>query len=424
MAVSQRRVRLAGMIGNALEWYDFAIYGYFAATIGTHFFPAENRAVSIIAAFGVFAIGFLARPVGSIVFGSLGDRVGRRFVLVVSVLTMAVPTTLIGLLPTYAQIGIAAPLILILLRLLQGLSVGGEMSGSVTFMVEGTAPRKRGLAGSWAYFGVGVGFLLGSAAGSLVTGFLTSDQVAEWGWRIPFLFGSVIGVCGYVIRRHGLEDGYRPSGEAVQWYDGPLRKALVDHRKQMIQSIGITAFTASGFYMAFTYLTTYITVTVGDPASVAFTVNTINMVLFAVLAVVGGLAGDRFGFGRVLLPITIAGFVLALPLFWLIDHSDPVLVFIGQFGFVLLLGPYGGLFATSMALLFPPAVRMSGFSVAYNIGFAAFGGMAPVAASYLVHRTQSDLSPAYVLMVGAAITTATLIWVWRDLPTRAEPASV
>ena len=407
------------MIGNALEWYDFAIYGYFAATIGTHFFPADNRAVSIIAAFGVFALGFLARPVGSIVFGNLGDRVGRRFVLVVSVLTMAVPTTLIGLLPTYAQIGIAAPVILIVLRLLQGLSVGGELSGSVTFMVEGAVSRTRGKAGSWAYFGVGAGFLLGSAAGLLITGLLTADQVAEWGWRVPFLFGSVIAVCGYVVRRHGLEEGYQPSGEAMQWYKGPLRKALIDHRKQMIQGIGITAFSASGFYMAFTYLTTYITVIVDDPTADAFTVNMINMVLFAVLTVVGGIAGDRFGFGRVLLPIAIAGFVLALPLFWLIDHTDPVLVFIGQFGFVLLLGPYGGLFATSIALLFPPAVRMSGFSVAYNIGLAAFGGMAPVAASYLIHRTHVDLSPAYVLMVGAAISTATLIWAWRDLPSRA-----
>jgi len=423
MAVSQRRVRLAGMIGNALEWYDFAIYGYFAATIGTHFFPADSRAVSIIAAFGVFALGFVARPIGSIVFGNLGDRVGRRFVLVVSVLTMAVPTTLIGLLPTYAQIGIAAPIILIVLRLLQGLSVGGELTGSVTFMVEGAASRTRGKAGSWAYFGLGAGFLLGSGAGSLVTGLLTADQVAEWGWRVPFLFGSVIAVCGYVIRRYGLKEGYQPSGKAVQWSKGPLRKALVDHRKQMIQGIGITAFSAGGFYMAFTYLTTYITVIVGDPAADALTVNTINIVLFAILTVVGGIAGDRFGFGRILLPITIAGFVLALPLFWLVDHTDPVLVFIGQFGFVLLLGPYGGLFATSIALLFPPAVRMSGFSVAYNIGMAAFGGTAPVAASYLIHRTHGDLSPAYVLMVSAAISTATLIWAWRDLPKRAEAAS-
>ena len=423
MAVSQRRVRLAGMIGNALEWYDFAIYGYFAAIIGTHFFPDDSRAVSIIAAFGVFALGFVARPIGSIVFGNLGDRVGRRFVLVVSVLTMAVPTTLIGLLPTYAQIGIVAPIILIVLRLLQGLSVGGELSGSVTFMVEGAASRRRGKAGSWAYFGVGAGFLLGSGAGSLVTGLLTADQVAEWGWRVPFLFGSVIAVCGYVIRRYGLKEGYQPSGTAVQWSRGPLRKALVDHRKQMIQGIGITAFSAGGFYMAFTYLTTYITVIVGDPAADALTVNTINMVLFAILAVVGGIAGDRFGFGRILLPIAIAGFILALPLFWLVDHTDPVLVFIGQFGFVLLLGPYGGLFATSIALLFPPAVRMSGFSVAYNIGMAAFGGTAPVAASYLIHRTHGDLSPAYVLMVSAAISTATLIWAWRDLPKRAEAAS-
>jgi len=157
MISTSGKARLASMVGNALEWYDFAIYGYFAVVLGKHFFPSDDPAVSIIAAFGVFAIGFLARPVGSILFGTLGDRVGRRRVLIVSVLVMAVPTTLIGLLPTYAEIGAWAPGLLVLLRLLQGLSVGGEMTGSITFMVEGASSNRRGRAGSWAYFGVGIG---------------------------------------------------------------------------------------------------------------------------------------------------------------------------------------------------------------------------------------------------------------------------
>ncbi|MCP4329801.1 MAG: hypothetical protein GY791_15345 [Alphaproteobacteria bacterium] len=190
----------------------------------------------------------------------------------------------------------------------------------------------------------------------------------------------------------------------------------------MIQAIGIAAFFAGGFYLIFVYLTTYLTSVVGDPAADAFDINSINMVIYAALSVAGGLLGDRFGFGRVLLSTAIAGLVLAWPLFWLVDHGNPVLAFLGQFGFVLILAPYGGLFATTMALLFPPAVRMSGFSVSYNVAFAILGGTAPLVASYLVHRGAGDLSPAYVLMICAAISIASLAWAWRDLPTSNKSA--
>ena len=413
-----RRVRIAGMVGNALEWYDFAIYGYFAATIGLQFFPDDDPAVSVIAAFGVFAIGFAARPVGAILFGNFGDRVGRRRVLIVSVLVMAGPTALVGLLPTYAEIGVWAPAALIVLRLLQGLSVGGEMTGSITFMVEGAEPSRRGMAGSWSYVGVGIGFLLGSGAGSVVTSLLSESAVEAWGWRIPFLCGSVIGICGYVIRRYGLTENYQPADPNVPWRDGPLRQAVTQHGRQMVQAIGIAAFFAAGFYLIFVYLTTYSTRIVGDPASDAFDINSINMVIYTVLSLAGGFLGDRFGFRRILLVTAMAGLILAWPLFWLVDHPDPELAFLGQLGFVLILAPYGGLFATTMALLFPPQVRMSGFSVAYNLAFAVLGGTAPLVASHLIHRGDGDLSPAYVLMVCAAISIATLAWAWRDLPTR------
>ena len=408
------------MVGNTLEWYDFAIYGYFAATIGFQFFPADDPAVSVIASFGVFAIGFLARPVGAVLFGHLGDRVGRRRVLITSIVLMAGPTTLIGLLPTYADIGFWAPTILIALRLLQGLSVGGEMTGSITFMVEGAPPARRGLAGSWAYLGVGIGFLLGSAAGSLITGLLDSDTVEAWGWRIPFLCGAIIAVCGYLIRRHGLSEGYQPQDSALPWYQGPLRQAVTTHGRQMIQAIGLAAFFAGGFYLIFVYLTTYITRVVGDPAGDAFDINSINMIFYTGLSVVGGLLGDRFGFRRVLLVMAVAGLILAWPLFWLVDQPDPALSFLGQFGFVLILAPYGGLFATTMALLFAQNVRMSGFSVSYNLAFAALGGTAPLVAAYLINRDAGDLSPAYVLMVCAVISIASIIWAWRDLPSRVE----
>jgi len=414
------KARLASMVGNALEWYDFAIYGYFAPVIGKHFFPDDDPAVSVIAAFGVFAIGFLARPFGSLLFGNLGDRVGRRRVLVVSILVMAVPTTLVGLLPTYAEIGAWAPAILIALRLLQGLSVGGEMTGSITFMVEGASPDRRGVAGSWAYFGVGIGFLLGSGLGSLLTRLLSPAAVDAWGWRIPFLLGSVIAACGYLIRRHGLAEAYRPADAAVAWYKGPLRLVVTQHSRQILQAVGMTAYLASGFYLIFIYLTDYLAAVVGDPETAAYDINSLNILVYAGMAVVGGLLGDRFGFRRVLLTLSVAGLFLAWPLLWLIDHPNVVLSFLGQLVFALILAPYAGLFATTMALLFPPPVRMSGFSISFNVAFAALGGTAPLVASYLIYRGDGDLSPAYVLMACASVSIAALVWAWRDLPHGAD----
>ncbi len=408
------------MVGNALEWYDFAIYGYFAATIGFKFFPSDDPAASIIASFSVFAVGFVARPVGAVLFGNLGDRMGRRRALIVSILVMAGPTTLIGVLPTYDDIGVWAPVILIALRLLQGLSVGGEMTGAITLTVEAARATRRGVTGSWSYFGVGVGFLLGSGAGSLVTGLLDAAAVADWGWRIPFLCGAVIALCGYVIRRQALSESYQPPDIDVPWYKGPPREAITSHGRQMIQAIGISAFSAGGFYLTFVYLTTYITRVVGDPKADAFDINTINMVVYTGLVVVGGLLGDRFGIRWVLLVTTVAGLIVAWPMFWLIDHRDPVLSFLGQFGLVLFIAPFSGVFATTMALLFPPNVRMSGFSISYNVGLAALGGTTPLIASYLISRDAGDMAPAYVLIVCAVITIATIIWAWRDLPVRAS----
>lgn len=416
------KARLASMIGNALEWYDFAIYGFFAAVIGRHFFPHDDPAVSVIAAFGVFAIGFLARPVGSVLFGYIGDRIGRRQVLLLSIIVMAVPTTLIGLMPTFDQIGVAAPALLILLRLAQGLSVGGEMTGSITFMVESAPRGRRGFAGSWVYVGVGVGFLLGSATGTVVTGFLSEDAVNSWGWRIPFLMGSLIALCGFMIRRASPREDYVPSQTEEPWYKEPMLRVLTTHGRQMVQAIGIAAFFAGGFYLIFVYLATYLTEVVGYSETEAFDIDTISMIIYTGLSVVGGVLGDRFGFRRVLLILAIAGFVLAMPLFWLVDHHNPMLSLVGELGFVLVLAPYGGLFATTMAVLFSPSLRMSGFSISYNMAFAVLGGTAPLVASYLIYRDAGDLSPAYILMVCAAISILALAWAWRDLPRSEETA--
>lgn len=401
-----RRVVVAGMIGNVLEWYDFAVYGYFAAVIGRHFFPSDDHAVSVIAAFGVFAVGFAARPLGAALFGHLGDRIGRRRVLLISILMMAGPTFLIGVLPTYATIGVAAPAALIVLRLLQGLSVGGELTGSVTYMVEAAPEAKRNLAGSWTLSGAVVGVLLGSAVGAVITGTLSSEEVHEWGWRLPFLVGIVISICGILMRRHAGPAAPPAEREAAR---PPLVEAVAEHWPAMLRGIGVAALNGSLFYLVFVYLTTYLTDVVQDAEADALRINTINMVILAVLIPIGGWMGDRFGSQRVLLTSAVLILLLAIPLFWLIDHHSLMLSFLGQLAFVVLAAPYLGAFTARMAMMFPAAVRMSGFSVSYNIALAAFGGTAPMIASYLIERGAGDLSPAFYLDFCAALAILSLI---------------
>jgi MHS family proline/betaine transporter-like MFS transporter len=189
----QRTALLAGFIGNVVEWYDFALYGYMAGIIAVLFFPEQSTTAGLIATYGIFAAGFLMRPIGSAVFGWLGDTIGRSRTMMISVIMMVVPTVLLGVLPTHETIGIWAPMLLVIIRLVQGLSVGGEFSSSVTYLVETAEDGQRGFAGSWANTGSMVGMLLGAGAAALLTGLLSADEVTSWGWRIPFLLGGIIG---------------------------------------------------------------------------------------------------------------------------------------------------------------------------------------------------------------------------------------
>ena len=211
-ASSQQRAIIAGIAGNVMEWYDFSVYGYFATVIGRHFFPAQDATSSLIAAFGVFAAGFLMRPLGSLIFGHIGDKLGRKLALATSVMVMAVPTFMIGILPTYQQIGLLAPVLLVLLRLVQGLSVGGEYTTSSIFLVERAEASHRGFLGSFVPLGATGGVLLGSAVGAAVTTALNQAAVNSWGWRLAFLLGLLVGGIGFATRRQLADDRAAPGG--------------------------------------------------------------------------------------------------------------------------------------------------------------------------------------------------------------------
>jgi len=411
-----RRATAAAMIGNVFEWYDFAVYGFFAASIGQHFFPDDDPSVSVVVAFGVFAIGFLARPLGAVILGHLGDLMGRRRVMMLSVLLMAVPTFLIGVMPTYDTLGVMAPVILILLRLLQGASVGGEMTSSVTFLIEEVAPAQRqGFAASWCFSGSIAGVLLGSATGSVIALLLSPEDLAAWGWRIPFLLGVVIAVAGFVMRRELTDDAERPHWQSKP-DELPLWRTVRDHGWDFVRAIGITAYDAAGFYLMFVYITTWLTGMAGEGQDAAFDVNTSSMVVLVALIPLFGALGDRIGLQRMCLLSSGAGVVLTLPLFLLLDHSDPWLALAGELGFVVILAPFIGCFGARIALMFPRDIRMSAFSVSYNIGLAVFGGTAPMLASWMIEEGSGVFAPGY-LLTGAALISFVALLSARRSPT-------
>lgn len=394
----------AGIVGNIMEWYDFAVYGYFAPIIGAHFFPSEDPTASVIAAFGVFAAGFLMRPFGSMVFGHIGDKMGRRVALTLSVILMAVPTFLIGVLPDYAAIGVTGSVLLVVLRMLQGLSVGGEYTTSIVFLVENSPPERRAFVGCWSIWGAVAGILAGSAVGALINTILTPDQVAAWGWRVPFLLGIGIGVTGLYLRRANL-------GEEVLSADRPKSPVIEAFRTEwraILQIAGFNVVNATAFYMCFVYVTTWLEETAHVSAARALDINSLNMVLMLVLIPLAALLADRIG-RKPMLYAGMGGILLfAYPLFSLMHHDNGAMVFLGQSGFAVLVSVIFGTYPVMMVEMVAPRVRVSALSIGYNLCLGVFGGTTPLIATYLIARTGDDLSPALYLMATAAVSLAVL----------------
>jgi MFS transporter, MHS family, proline/betaine transporter len=400
-----RRVIAAGMIGNVLEWYDFAIYGYFAATIGRHFFPHEDPVAQLLSAFGVFAIGYLMRPLGGALVGHIGDSFGRRAALTFSVAAMAIPTFLIGLLPDYQTIGLFAPIGLTLLRVVQGLSVGGEYTSSMVFLVEHAPEGRRGLMGALGASGATAGILLGSAIGAAFAACMSTETLDAWGWRIPFLLGLMVGIAGYILRRYVLETGV---GEKRM--RAPIIETLYDHWRVVLGFIGLSVYNAVTFYIAFVYLVSWLQTADGIAPSRSLEINSFSMAILLPLVIAAGWLSDRFGRKPLLLLASMAGVVGALPLFWLLNHPSELLAQIGQLGFVLLMGVYGGTLPAVLVEAAPASVRCTAVALGYNLCFGLFGGLSPLVATWLVERAGNEIAPAFLIMASAAVTLLTIFW--------------
>jgi len=400
-----RRVIAAGMIGNVLEWYDFAIYGYFATQIGRNFFPHEDAVAQLLSAFGVFAIGYLMRPIGGVIVGHIGDRFGRRAALIFSVTAMAVPTFLIGLVPGYHTIGLLAPIGLTLLRVVQGLSVGGEYTSSMVFLVEQAPEGRRGLMGALAASGSALGMLLGSAVGAAFAATMSTAALDAWGWRIPFLLGLVVGIAGYMLRRYVLEAGVAEKRTRL-----PIIETLHDHWRVVARFAGLSVYTAVTFYVGFVYLVSWLQTADGIPPSRSLEINTLSMVMSLPVVIGSGWLSDRIGRKPLMLLASIGGLICALPLFWLMNHPSELLAQLGQLGLILLIGIYYGTLPAVLVEAAPPAVRCTAVALGYNLCYGLFGGLSPLVATWLVERTGDEIAPAFLIMASAAVTFVTLFW--------------
>jgi len=396
----------AGMIGNVLEWYDFGLYGYLAPVIGSMFFPSVNPIASLIGAYGGFAIGFAVRPIGGAVLGHLGDRIGRQTVLITSVVLMGAATTAVAFLPTYHQIGIWAPILLLLTRLFQGFSVGGEFTGSVSYLVE-TAPRKRrGVAGSVANVGSTGGYLLAAGLAALTVTFMGNHPEYPWVWRLPFLGGGIIAVLAYWVRSRLTETGYEPEpledGEKVEL---PLKQAFTRAPRTMILAMLFTWGYGVADYLTLVFLPTFASKfgTIGDGD--ALTVNTASQALAIVIVPVTGWLTDRLIRRRSMLMLAFALiFITSLSFFGLSASGSMSDFVIAQFGFAIFLGMIMGTAPAMLAEMFRSEFRLSGYSLAFNVGLGFGGGTAPLIATALIGGTGNKMAGAMYLMVACAMS--------------------
>ena len=402
-----RRALAAAVIGNTLEWYDFAVYGFLATILANHFFPSTDEVTSLLRTFAAFGVGFAARPIGGIIFGHLADRKGRKFTLVLTIQLMAAATLLIGILPTYGQIGLAAPIILVLARLLQGFSAGGEWGGGTAFIVEWAGKNKRGLTGSLQQISVAAGLLLGSGFAAILSTALDETSFVEWGWRIPFLLGAFIGVVGIYIRRNVDE-----SPVFAQTTSEPSAVTQSDETILIpaLRAFGFTIHWTVVYYIFLAYMPTFAIRHLHLERADALWSNAAGLLTLIILAPVTGYFSDKYGRKPFLIGSCIAVAVAVYPIFNYLLTSPTLLSLVCvQVFFGILIALYSGPGPAAIAELFDTTKRATGMSVGYSLAVAIFGGFAPFIATWLIDITNSPLSPAFYVLSASFITAAVII---------------
>jgi MHS family proline/betaine transporter-like MFS transporter len=403
------RLIIAASVGNALEFYEILVYGYFAVIIAKVFFPSADGAFSILLTFGTFGISFLARPVGALFFGDYGDRKGRKRALTLSILLMTIGTGLMTIMPSYGSIGVLAPVLVIAARLLQGFSVGGEFASSTTFMVE-HRPDRAGFFASWQWSSQGLAALVATGFGVLLTTTMSAADLQSFGWRIPFAFGLLIGPVGYYIRGALPETPeFLEAGAAA----APLRDLFVNQCDRLVLTVGAVAASTSSQYLL-VYMPTYAIRELGLPQSTGFTAAVAAAALQTVVVPFVGIWVDRVGQSRVMIGAAALFFLTSYPAFVLLNAHASLAVLMAMVCWIgLLKSFFSGALPSLMANIFPVTTRVSGMSLSYNISVPIFGGFAPFFAQSLIDMTGTKLAPSYYMMATALVSLVALIAIRR-----------
>jgi MFS transporter, MHS family, proline/betaine transporter len=403
------RTALAGVIGNVLEWFDFAVYGFFVSAIGASFFPQSSPAAQKLYAFVGFGAGFLARPFGSIVLGVVGDRVGRRALLTLSIAMMGGSTLLLGLLPTYAQIGVAAPILLVVLRLLQGLSVGGEFTGSMVYTTELAPPKWRGIVSSSTASGTTIGNMLGNTSALIIGACLSQADKVAWGWRLPFLFSAVFCLAGWFLRR-GIcetEEGQRAAAARP-----PVLASLIADWRPMLQTFGIVGMTNAAYYITFPFAAERR----ASSDSVFWAANLVSLAVVLIAKPLGGLLSDRIGRRRLMIALTVAGMIAIYYALPYLLYGSPREFLSAQIALAVPLGMSLGLHGAMLVEIFPLRTRVTSMSFAYGMTLVIAGAATPAISTWLIDFVGHPVAPAYYIMVFGAIGLA-LMWRMKETNT-------
>lgn len=402
-----RKVAFSSFLGNFIEWFDYASYSYFATVIAAVFFASEDPTAALISTFAVFAVSFIMRPVGAIFWGAMGDKRGRKWALSVSIFLMSGATFLIGCLPSYAAIGLGAPLLLLLLRMIQGFSAAGEYAGAATFLAEYAPTNKRGLYCSLVPASTAVGLLVGSTLATIMTIFMPEDAVLMWGWRVPFLLAGPLGIIAHYIRTK-LEDSptYQAMQDVMKAQEGetqhPVRDLFKYHLRELLVSFGACMLNAVGFYAVLTYLPTYLETAVGMAADSSQMATTIALVAYVAFIFISGKISDRFGRKKMLITACVLFIVLTVPAFVLLNTADFWVVLGVELVMCFVLTINDGTLSSYLTETFPTEVRYTGFALSFNLANAIFGGTAAMIGTWLIATTGSTLSPAWY-MVGVSV---------------------
>lgn len=392
-------------LGACLEWFDFSIFIYVTPMIAANFFPHENKFVSVIASFGIFAAGYLMRPLGGIIFGNLGDKLGRKKILKITTGLMAVPMLITAVLPTYAMWGGVAVILLLLMRMLQGFSVGGEYTGVLVMLLEQAPLRRRGAITSLATFISGFGVLLSSLLVTCLISILGEHAMYVWGWRLPFFIGFVLAVFAYVMQCFIKESPYfEDAKKQHKLVKLPVLHALRLYPKQMFFVFVLTGFLGIAYYMGAAFLPSYLISILHLPKLEIMRVTTLAAALYALVAPLSGFVSDYIGRKPILLVATLLLAILIYPFFLIIASGNMAYITIANCVYMAIVAIDTAVFVTCINELFPTEERFSGMSASYNVGNAIFGGTTPLVAAWFISLFGSHFAPSYYLMIAAMFT--------------------